>query len=507
MRRTLYSRPASVRQHHIRTPHVQLEQHFRRSEGMTTRPRATASPITVAPSRANIPAPVSLREASWVWLRIAALSFGGPAGQIAVMHRILVEEKRWIGEHRFLHALNYCMLLPGPEAQQLATYIGWLMHKTRGGLIAGGLFIMPGVVAIMALSWIYALYGHVGIVSGLFFGLKCAVLAVVLQAVIRIGSRSLQNAVMRSLAAAAFVLIFFFDVPFPLIVLGAGVIGFFGGRAGAPAFRLGGGHGPASGAIVADADTLLGEELPAHANPTSGQSLRQALAWLALWLAPVAVLLVVAGESSVFTQIAGFFSKMAVVTFGGAYAVLAYVAQQAVGHYHWLTPREMLDGLGMAETTPGPLIMVLQFVGFMAAYRHPGILSPLLAGTLGGLLATWVTFTPCFLWIFLGAPFIERLRGNQALSGALSAITAAVVGVVLNLAIWFAVHTIFRAVQPVRAGPIHFDLPHPASIDFAALAISAAAIIAMLRLRVGILATLGGASAVGVVLHFAGMPG
>ena len=451
------------------------------------------------------PAPVSLTEAFHVWLRIAALSFGGPAGQIAVMHRILVDEKRWIGEHRFLHALNYCMLLPGPEAQQLATYIGWLMHRTRGGLLAGGLFILPGALAIMALSWIYALYGHVGVVSGLFFGLKCAVLAVVLQAVVRIGSRSLKNSVMRSLAAAAFVLIFFLDVPFPLIVLGAGMIGFLGGRAGSPAFQVGGGHGPAGGTHVPDAETVLGEDLPAHASPTIGQSLRAAAVWLVLWLAPVAALFVLASEASVFTQIAVFFSKMAVVTFGGAYAVLAYVAQQAVGHYHWLAPHEMLDGLGMAETTPGPLIMVLQFVGFLAAFRHPGALSPLLAGTLGGLLATWVTFTPCFLWIFLGAPFIERMRGNQALSGALAAITAAVVGVVLNLAIWFAVHTVFRATQPIAAGPVHFDLPLPASVDPWALALSAAAIVAIFRFKQGIFTTLGAASAIGIALQFAGL--
>ncbi len=464
-----------------------------------------ATPIDVAPLAPERPAPVCLREAFWVWLRIAALSFGGPAGQIAVMHRILVDEKRWIGEHRFLHALNYCMLLPGPEAQQLATYIGWLMHRTRGGLVAGGLFVLPGALSIMALSWIYALYGRVGLVAGLFFGLKCAVLAVVLQAVVRIGSRSLKNAVMRSLAAAAFVLIFFFNVPFPLIVLGAGVIGYFGGRAGVAAFQVGGGHPAAKGQIVEDADTLLGEELPAHASPTVSQSLSQALVWLVLWLAPVGALLLLMGDGSVFTQIATFFSKMAVVTFGGAYAVLAYVAQQAVEHYHWLSAREMLDGLGMAETTPGPLIMVLQFVGFMGAFRNPGMLSPLLAGTLGGLLATWVTFIPCFLWIFLGAPFIERMRGNKALSGALSAITAAVVGVVLNLAIWFAIHTVFRNVQQFSAGPLQFDLPQLASVDLWALAISTAAIVAMFRLKVGIFTTLGGASATGVALYLTGV--
>lgn len=465
----------------------------------------SAADITVDSVLRERPAEVTLGEAFWVWLRIAALSFGGPAGQIAVMHRILVDEKRWVGEHRFLHALNYCMLLPGPEAQQLATYIGWLMHRTRGGIVAGGLFVLPGVVSIMALSWVYALYGRVGIVSALFFGLKCAVLAVVLQAVVRIGSRSLKNNVMRAIAAIAFILIFFLGVPFPVIVLGAGLVGYFGGRAGIAAFQVGGGHGAAKGTIVEDADTLLGEELPAHASPTIGQSLRQAIVWLVLWLAPVAALLLLLGGTNVFTQIATFFSTMAVVTFGGAYAVLAYVAQQAVETYHWLSAKEMLDGLGMAETTPGPLIMVLQFVGFMGAYRHPGMLSPLLAGTLGGLLATWVTFIPCFLWIFLGAPFIERMRGNKALSGALSAITAAVVGVVLNLAIWFAIHTIFRVVHPLKWGPIHFDMPVSGSIDLWAFAISIAAIVAMLRLKVGIFTTLGGASAAGIGLYVAGI--
>ncbi len=448
------------------------------------------------------PGPVSLREAFWVWLRIAALSFGGPAGQIAVMHRILVEEKRWIGEQRFLHALNYCMVLPGPEAQQLATYIGWLMHKTRGGIVAGGLFILPGAVSIMALSWIYALYGNLEVVSALFFGLKCAVLAVVLQAVVRIGGRALRNAVMRAIAAIAFVLIYFIGVPFPVIILGAGMIGYFAGRAGHPAFLLNGGHGAGKGAIVADADTLLGEELPVHARPTMAQSMRQAIVWLVLWLVPVAVLIIIAGWDNVFTQIAIFFSTMAVVTFGGAYAVLAYVAQQAVENYGWLTPREMLDGLGMAETTPGPLIMVLQFVGFMGAYRHPGMLSPLVAGTLGGLLATWVTFIPCFLWIFLGAPFIERIRSNVALGSAMSAITAAVVGVILNLAIWFAIHTIFRVTLPFPAGPLRFDMPVLTSLDPLALLLTVASVLAVFRFRIGIFTVLAGASIAGIALHY-----
>lgn len=434
---------------------------------------------------------VSFREAFWVWLRVAALSFGGPAGQIAVMHRILVEEKRWISEERFLHALNYCMLLPGPEAQQLATYVGWLMHRTLGGLIAGGLFIVPGIIAIMALSYVYAAFGNVPIIVALFFGLKAAVLAIVVEAVIRIGRKSLRNSAMRALAAAAFVGIFFFNVPFPIIVFGATLIGLLGAASGIQAFQGTPSHGSAStkgnDALV---DNLLGESQPEHTRPTLSRFLQVTAIWLALWLLPVIALLAMLGTENVFSQIAVFFSKMAMVTFGGAYAVLAYVAQQAVDHYGWLKPGEMLDGLGMAETTPGPLIMVLQFVGFMAAYRDPGMLSPMLAGTLGGLLATWVTFTPCFLWIFLGAPFIETIRGNKALASALSAITAAVVGVVLNLAVWFAIHTIFRETFPVHALLMDFDAPRLTSVDPRAFGLAAAAAVAIFRLKFGMIPTL-----------------
>lgn len=462
----------------------------------------TSHPLALATRQR--PTPVSLAEAFWVWLRIAALSFGGPAGQIAVMHRILVEEKRWIGEQRFLHALNYCMLLPGPEAQQLATYIGWLMHRTRGGIVAGTLFVLPGIVSIMVLSWIYVLFGRVGFVSALFFGLKCAVLAVVLEAVVRIGRRSLRNTTMRVLAAAAFVLIFFFGIPFPVIVLGAGLIGYVATRRGSAAFAGGGDHGGTGTGIVADADTLLGEDLPDHARPGGRRVAASALLWLVLWLAPVLALLLLLGPQNVFAQVAVFFSKMAAVTFGGAYSVLAYVAQQAVQHYHWLSAREMLDGLGMAETTPGPLIMVLQFVAFLGGYRRPGLLPPLLAGTLAGLLATWVTFVPCFLWIFLGAPYIERLRGNRALSGALAAITAAVVGVVLNLALWFAIHSLFRTVAPLSIGPIRFDAPELRTVDPAALVLSAAAVLAIFRFRLGMIMTLAAASAAGVLLYLLG---
>ena len=446
---------------------------------------------------------VSLREALPVWLRVAALSFGGPAGQIATMHRILVEEKRWISEERFLHALNYCMLLPGPEAQQLATYIGWLMHRWPGGLMAGGLFILPGVAAIMALSWIYASWGEAGLVAGLFFGLKAAVLAIVAQAAIRVGGRALRNRPMRLIAAAAFVAIFFFAAPFPLIIAVAALIGFLRGRAGDPAFA-GGGHGGGNGGPRAGAASLLGDATPDHARPSLPRFLRTASFWLPLWLGPVAALLIGLGSGHVFSQIAVFFSKMALVTFGGAYAVLAYVAQQAVETYGWLKPGEMLDGLGMAETTPGPLIMVLQFVGFMAAFRAPGEMSPLLAGTLGGLLATWVTFAPCFLWIFAGAPFVEATRGNLALKGALAAVGAAVVGVILNLAIWFAVHTLFREVVALRGHGFAFDLPRLSSLDPWALALALAAALALIRFKAGMAATLAACAAAGALLRLAG---
>ena len=447
---------------------------------------------------------VSLREALHVWLRVALLSFGGPAGQIAVMHRIIVEEKRWISETRFLHALNYCMLLPGPEAQQLATYIGWLMHRWPGAIAAGGLFVVPGIISIMALSYIYAGWGNVPIIVALFFGLKAAVLAIVIEAVVRVGRRSLRNRVMVALAALAFIGIFFLNIPFPVIVFGAALIGLIGQWAGIQAFQGGNAHGSGGKHAQADADSLLGDELPAHARPTVARSLRVSAVWLALWLIPVAALIVTLGTSNVFSQTAIFFSKMAMVTFGGAYAVLAYVAQQAVEYYGWLKPGEMLDGLGMAETTPGPLIMVLQFVGFMAAFRDHDGLSPMLAGTLGGLLATWVTFTPCFLWIFLGAPFVEALRDNKPINAALSALTAAIVGVVLNLAIWFAIHTIFRATVPVRAFPFAFDAPLPASVDPWALLLAVAAAIAIFRFKVGMIQTLAACCAAGVILHLLG---
>jgi chromate transporter len=445
---------------------------------------------------------ISFAAAFRVWARVAALSFGGPAGQIAVMHRILVEEKRWIGERRFLHALNYCMLLPGPEAQQLAVYIGWLLHRTAGGFAAGILFVLPGIVAIMALSVIYALYGEVPLVQALFFGLKPAVLAIVLEALTRIGKRALRGRIMLGLAALAFIAIFFLDVPFPIIVLGAGLIGFAGSRAGMAAFSANAGHGAGQEGL-SDADSALGESLPDHARPSLRWSLRIGGILLLLWLGPVALLLMGLGPANVFSQIAVFFSKMAVVTFGGAYAVLAYVAQAAVGDYGWLKPGEMLDGLGMAETTPGPLIMVLQFVGFMGGFRHPGALPPLVAGALAGLLTTWVTFVPCFLWIFLGAPFIEVLRANRALQGALAAITASVVGVILNLAAWFALHTLFGEVRDLHWGVLHLQLPTLASLHPVSLALMLAAILAIFRFKLGMLPVLAGAALAGILLHLA----
>jgi chromate transporter len=443
---------------------------------------------------------IRLGAAVRVWTRIALLSFGGPAGQIAVMHRILVEELRWVSEARFLHALNYCHLLPGPEAQQLAIYIGWLMHRTLGGLIAGVLFVVPGVIALMALSWIYVIWGDVSFVAGLLFGLKAAVLAVVIEAVLRVGRRALKSRVAIVIAGLAFLALFLFAIPFPIVVLVAAAAGFMADRLG---LQVGGpqSHGAAK-TDQADTD-LLGNEVPLHARPDLSRAVRLSIIWLLLWLGPVACLLVTLGPEDVFSRLAVFFSQVAVVSFGGAYAVLAYVAQEAVGTYHWLAPGEMLTGLGMAETTPGPLIMVVQYVGFLAGYREPGTLSPLLAGTLAGLLVTWVTFTPCFLWVFLGAPYLEALRGVRALSAALSAVTAAVVGVILNLAVWFGIHVIFRQTVPWHHFGFALDIPVLPSIDVFATVLAVAAALALFRFKLGVIPTLLGCSIAGVALVFA----
>ena len=457
---------------------------------------ATDLPISAPGEGHHVP----FNEAARTWARVAALSFGGPAGQIAVMHRILVEEKRWIGERRFLHALNYCMLLPGPEAQQLAIYIGWLMHGLAGGLTAGLLFVLPGFLAIMGLSILYALFGGVGLVTALFFGLKAAVLAIVLQAVVRVGRRALRSRAMVAIAALAFVAIFFLHVPFPLIILAAALAGFVGARAGLSAFAQGAGHGAADDA--SEASSALGDTVPLHATPGWRWSAKVSAVLILLWLGPVAGL-AIALPHSVFAQIAVFFSKMAVVTFGGAYAVLAYVAQEAVQTYGWLKPGEMLDGLGMAETTPGPLIIVTQFVGFMGAFRSPGGLPPILAGVLGGVLTTWVTFTPCFLWICLGAPVAEKLREARALNGALAGVTAAVVGVILNLAIWFALHLMFRQLDTARVGPLALEVPRLQSLDLAALVLSLLAAVAVFRLKLGVIPVLAGCAGLGMLAHLA----
>jgi chromate transporter len=444
---------------------------------------------------------VTFAEATRVWIRVALLSFGGPAGQIAVMHRILVEEKKWIGESRFLHALNYCMLLPGPEAQQLAIYIGWLLHRTAGGLVAGTLFVLPGFIAILALSILYAGFKELALVQAVFFGIKAAVLAIVVEAVIRIGKRALKNGTMVALAAAAFVGIFFLDVPFPLVILGAGVIGFLGSRLASEKFSVIEAHksNPGEAPVV---DALLDGDLP-HTRPSLARAAKVTAICLVLWLGPLIAIIAALGRGNVFTEIGIFFSKMAVVTFGGAYAVLAYVAQEAVQHYHWVTASEMLDGLGMAETTPGPLIMVLEFVGFLAAFRDPGSLNPYTAGVLAAVLTTWVTFVPCFLWIFLGAPYIEQLRGNRALSAALSAITAAVVGVILNLAVWFALHLAFGQVNEIHAWGLKLQMPVWTTINLASVILAIAAFVAMLRFKVGMIPVIAASAVLGAAYYLA----
>jgi len=441
---------------------------------------------------------VSFREAFWTWVKVGLLSFGGPAGQIAMMHRILVEEKRWISESRFLHALNYCMLLPGPEAQQLATYVGWLLHGWRGGVVAGTLFVLPGFLSILVLSILYAVYQQADLVVALFFGLKAATLAVVVEAVFRIGKKALKNRVMVLLAALAFIGIFFFEVPFPIIVLAAGAVGLVGGRVRPDRFCV----IQAQEAAEDNSDVVINDALAAHTKPSWRRAVRVAVVFLVLWFGPVALLFAWLGPHHVLATESVFFSKAAVVTFGGAYAVLAYMAQQAVEVYGWLKPGEMLDGLGMAETTPGPLIQVVQFVGFMGAYRHCEPFGPLTAAIIASVLVTWVTFVPCFLWIFLGAPYIEHLRGNKLLSAGLSAITAAVVGVVLNLAVWFAVHVAFTHVEEWRGFGMRILLPDLASANVASIAIALGAFIAMFKLKWNMILTLGVAAAVGIAYAF-----
>ncbi|HEX6373166.1 MAG TPA: chromate efflux transporter [Longimicrobium sp.] len=431
------------------------------------------------------PPPVTLREAVPVWARVGVLGFGGPAGQIAVLHRIVVEEKQWVDEPRFLHALNFCMLLPGPEAQQLATYVGWMMHGVRGGLAAGILFILPGFFILSVLSALYAAFQETAVVAALFFGLKAAIIAVVVEALIRIGRRALKGRGAYAIAAAALISLSLLDIPFPVVVLGAGVVGWMMGRGADPAAHVTNG-------------SLLSERVGWR------RTARVVAVCFVLWWAPVALLALVFGTRSVWVTEGLFFGHAATVTFGGAYALLAYVAQQAVENYGWLGPGEMLDGLGLAETTPGPLILVVQFVAFLGAWRDPGPLPPLLAGLLGATLTAWVTFAPSFLFIFAGAPYVERLRGNRGLSAALAGITAAVVGVILNLAVWFALHVLFARVDEVDAGPFHLLVPDWRTLDLWSLLIAVGAACALFRLKWGMIPTLAASVAAGLAIRLIG---
>ncbi len=446
--------------------------------------------------------PVTFKEAFWVWVKVALNSFGGPVGQIAVMHRYLVEEKRWISESRFLHALNYCMLLPGPEAQQLAIYIGWLLHKIPGGVVAGALFVIPGFIAMLILSVLYAGYGDLSVVQWLFFGLKPAVLAVVIEAVLRIGKRVLTNNFMRVIAGLSFIAIFFFSVPFPLIVLSAAIIGYMGGCFRPEAFEANRRNANTS---YPDDSPVLDESLDRqaleHVRPSASRAFIVAVSWTIIWFAPVALILAFLGPENVYFQELTFFSKAAVVTFGGAYAVLAYVAQQAVESYKWVTPGEMLDGLGMAETTPGPLILVLPFVGFLAAFRNPGGLDPMVAGILGAVLTTWATFVPCFLWVLVGGPYVEALRDNKSLNTVMSSITAAIVGVILNLAVWFALHTVFGSIRDVYILEAHLQIPVWNTIKIPTLLIAVFAMSAIFRFKLGVIQTIGCSAVLGILYH------
>lgn len=441
--------------------------------------------------------PISFGEAFRLWMKIGWLSFGGPAGQIALMHRELVERRRWISETRFLHALNYCMLLPGPEAQQLATYIGWLLHRTWGGIVAGGLFVLPGMLVMLILSWLYVRYANLGPVTALFFGLKAAVLAVVIEAVLRIGRRALRNRFMVALAAAAFLAIYFFKVPFPWIVAAAAAIGLVSHRLVPRFFAQ---TTASSSGIEQDfvVDRMHAAGQLEHARPDVGRALRFTAVSLVLWIAPVALVSAWLGTQHVLTREGVIFGQTAVVTFGGAYAVLAYVGQRAVEELHWLRPGEMIDGLAMAETTPGPLIMVLQFVGFVAAYRYAGLLDPWLAAVLGACLTTWVTFVPSFAFIFVGAPYMESLRQHAGLNAALSCVTAAVVGVILNLSVWFATHTLFGHVEARTYGLVHVDVPVWSTLEPVALVLAAASMVAMLRFKVGMAWTLAASALAGL---------
>jgi chromate transporter len=457
-----------------------------------------SEPSTAPESRAPVPDSVSFGAALRVWARIGMLSFGGPAGQIALMHEELVEKRRWIDEQRFLHALSYCTLLPGPEAQQLATYLGWLMHRTPGGLAAGTLFVLPGALVMLVLSAVYATFHDVSFVAGLFDGLEAIVLAIVIQALVRIGQRALRTRAHVAVAALAFVALFVLEVPFPIVIAGAALVGAAGSRLAPEAFP-GATHGAAKAKNESLLDRMAARGELAHASPSAARAARVLAISLAAWSLPFVLAYTLAGPGSVYFAEARFFSEVAMVTFGGAYAVLAYVAQRAVDDFGWLSADAMVQGLGLAETTPGPLILVVQFVGFLGAHDQPGSLPPLLAGTLGALTTLWVTFVPCFAWIFLGAPFVEALRENRMLASALGTITAAVVGVILSLSIWFALHVLFHDIEVVRTGPMRWLVPALSSLDPAALVIGLVGAASLFLLRWSVLRTL----AIGAVLGVA----
>jgi chromate transporter len=445
---------------------------------MTTEPVTT--PTT--PGGGALP---TFGEAFKVWFKIGCLSFGGPAGQIAMMHRVVVDEKKWVDEPRILHALNFCVLSPGPEAQKLATYIGWLLHGVRGGLAAGILFVLPGALVMLGLSLTYALGRGIPLIDGALFGIKAAVLVIVIEALIRISKRALKTSVLLGIAGAAFVGIYFLAIPFPVIVIAAALIGFLVARSS-----------PALIGLKDDTGPLV---------PASPDRWRQAatasIVGLLVWWAPVALVALAFGPSHVLTSIGLFFSKLAVVSFGGAYALLAYMAQEAVSTYGWMTAPEMVDGLGLAETTPGPLILVTQFVGFLAAFRDPVPFSPLVAGVLGAALTTWVTFTPSMLWIFAGAPFVEQLRSNKRLSGALAAITAAVVGVILNLTVWFALHVLFGQVKETYYGPVRWFAFDPLALDLKTTALAAIAAVLAFYFHRGLIEVVAIMAALGIAVR------
>ena len=440
---------------------------------------------------------IPLREATRAWFAISLQTFGGPAGQIAVMQHTLVDQKRWIGQQRFLFALSYCTLLPGPEAQQLATYVGWLLNGTRGALVAGTLFILPGVVALLALSGLYVVFGDTTVVEALFLGVAPAVIAIVVQAVSRVARKGLTHPALVLLAVASFLALTLFGVPFPAVVAAAALLGYLLGR------TLPGLTKPRAAAVDDGPAPLISDDA-LHTERPSGRRAATVLALgLGLWAAPVALAALLAGWNSIYVDQGTFFSGAAVVTFGGAYAVLAYVAQQAVNVYGWLAPGEMVRGLALAETTPGPLIMVVQFVAFVGAYRAPGGLDPWLAALLAALLTTWVTFVPCFLFILLGAPYVERLRGNRALSTALTGITAAVVGVIANLAVFFALHTLFADTERLTTGPLDLEYPVLGSVSWAAVGITALACALLFWRGWSVLRTLGACALVGLTVGLA----